>query len=112
MREQIVHLCQKQDWETAKNRGEYRAESLDQEGFIHCSHPDQVIEVANRYYQGVSDMVLIWINPDRVQAEIRWEAADAEVFPHIYGALNLDAVLAVREINPDKDGIYRRLPKS
>jgi uncharacterized protein (DUF952 family) len=112
MSELIVHLCQKQDWEIANDTGEYRAESLHQEGFIHCSRPDQVIDVANKFYQGISDMILLWIEPGRVLSEIRWEAADAEVFPHIYGALNLDAVLAVRDIAPDKDGIYRKLPKS
>jgi uncharacterized protein (DUF952 family) len=56
-------------------------------------------------------MVLLWIDPDRVNAELRWEESDDEIFPHIYGVLNLDAVLAVSEFSPDTDGIYRSLPR-
>lgn len=106
----IVHICSSKAWEVAQKSGEYRAESLKQEGFIHCSRPDQVLSVANHLYRGTSDLLLLWIDPQKVKPEIRWEVVGNEVFPHIYGALNTDAVLAALPFTPDNDGVFRQLP--
>jgi uncharacterized protein (DUF952 family) len=83
---------------------------LDTEGFIHCSQAEQVLAVANRYYRGVPDLVVLWLDPSKVVAEIRWEPALGEVYPHIYGALNTDAVAAISDFASDEDGIFYRLP--
>ncbi len=91
----IVHVCTQGDWEAAQAAGEYRAASLETEGFIHCSRPDQVLDVVNRFYADVPDLVLLWIDPQRVGAEIRWEPADGDLFPHLYGPLDVQAVEAV-----------------
>jgi uncharacterized protein (DUF952 family)/nitroreductase len=104
----IVHLTTRQAWDLAQEIGEYRAASLETEGFIHCSRPDQVLEVANRFYRGLADPVLLWIGPLLVKAEIRWEAADGDFFPHIYGPVNLDAIKEVQDLYPDPDGVYRK----
>jgi uncharacterized protein (DUF952 family) len=53
--------------------------------------------------------VLLWIDPQRLLAPIRYEASEGEIFPHIYGPLNLDSVLRVCELAPDADGVYRIL---
>jgi uncharacterized protein (DUF952 family) len=106
---EIVHVCKRADWDAARTRGEYRADSLEKEGFIHCSRPNQVLAVANRYFQGVSDLVLLWIKPKSVRVELRWEAVGDDVYPHIYGPLNLDAVTAVRNLDSDSDGVFRKL---
>lgn len=102
----IVHLCPQTVWLAALSSGEYRPASLDSEGFIHCSRPEQVTAVANRFYRGLTGLVLLWIDPRQVAAEIRWEPADGQVFPHIYGSLNITAVLAVREFDPGPDGVF------
>lgn len=107
----IVHICERSAWEEALAAGEYRAASLDEEGFIHNSRPEQILAVANSFYRRARDLVILWIDTQRVQAEIRWEAADGQVFPHIYGPLNLDAVRAVRDFTPDADGVFRTLPE-
>jgi uncharacterized protein (DUF952 family) len=92
---QILHITPRSQWESAKAIGAaYRADSLDSEGFIHCSRVDQVVAVANRFYAGQTDLVLLVIQSDRLQAPLRYEAADGDEFPHLYGALNLDAVVA------------------
>jgi release factor glutamine methyltransferase len=103
----IVHLCRRQDWLKSQEHGIYRSKSLDQDGFIHCSQPEQIVEVANRYYQGITDTVLLWIVPDRVTSEIRWESTDGAQYPHIYGPINLDALSSITDLKPDFDGIYR-----
>jgi uncharacterized protein (DUF952 family) len=52
---------------------------------------------------------VLWIDPQRLSAPIRYEASDGEIFPHIYGALNLDCVIRVSELSPEADGVYRTL---
>lgn len=108
--EYIVHICTRLDWEKADAAGEYRADSLETEGFIHCSRPEQVLGVVNRFYTDVPDLVLLWIDPNRLDSEIRWEPADGDVFPHLYGSLEVEAVVAVNDLIPDPDGVYRKVP--
>ena len=107
----ILHICPQGAWQAAQAGGEYRADSLDTEGFIHCSQPEQVLAVANRYYRGVPDLVVVWIDPTQVIAEIRWEPALGEVYPHIYGALNTDAVAAISDFASGEGGIFYRFPE-
>jgi uncharacterized protein (DUF952 family) len=106
----IAHISARQVWQAAQSKAEYRGDTLESEGFIHCSKPDQVLETANRYFAGRQNLVLVWIDLQRVKAEIRWEAAGGQVFPHIYGALNLDAVVAADDFPSDPDGRFRTLP--
>jgi len=106
----IVHLCPLTDWRAAQERGDYRAASLEQAGFIHFSRPEQMLQVANYFYQGMTDLVLLWVEPDKLEAELRWEDVEGSTFPHLYGALNLDAVMAVTDFPPDADGVFRQEP--
>lgn len=104
----IVHLCTRSAWQAALQAGEYRPPSVEAEGFIHCSQPGQIVDVANLFFPGVRDLVLLWIDPQQVYAEIRWEAVAEQVFPHIYGPLNLAAVLAVSDFSPGADGVFHQ----
>ncbi len=105
---QILHITNKADWLKAIEEGSYQADSLPSEGFIHCSTPAQITGVANRYYHGQHGLVVLVINASRVQAEIRQEnlVGGPELFPHIYGPLNLEAVVRVSEIEPEADGTF------
>jgi len=109
--DRIVHICRHTDWLSALAGSAYRADSLETEGFIHCSRPDQVLKVVNSFYQEIPDLCLLWIAPEKLNAELRWEAVDDDQFPHLYGVLNLDAVIRVSDFNPDADGVYRTLPE-
>jgi uncharacterized protein (DUF952 family) len=106
----IVHLCQRDTWKAAQMSGEYRPASLDKEGFIHCSRPDQILTIANRFYKGMTDLLALWIDPRKVRAEVRWDSVGDQVFPHIYGALNIDAVVACPPMVPGDDGAFHDLP--
>ena len=105
----IVHICPQEAWQAAQDEGEYRAASLVSEGFIHASRPEQVLQVANRFYRGTPDLVLLWIDPQQVKPPIRWESVDGALFPHIYGPLNTDAVTAMTNLLPAEDGQFNRL---
>jgi uncharacterized protein (DUF952 family) len=65
--------------------------------------------VANNIFRGQRDLLLLEIDPGRLQAEIRWDAVEHTFFPHIYGPLNIDAVTAARPFIPDADGLFRKL---
>jgi uncharacterized protein (DUF952 family) len=113
----ILHITTRAAWEGAQTLGEYRAPSLETEGFIHCSTAAQVLRVANRFYPAVPGLILLWIDPARLRAELKWEPPTlsdplaGEVFPHIYGALNVDAVQAVTAFEPDAAGVFREVPE-
>ena len=108
----ILHITQRQQWEAAQAHGAYRCDSLDTEGFIHCSTPSQVVRVANFFYAGQQGLVLLWIDGDRLQAELRYDAIDTgETFPHVYGEVNLDAVMKVTDFEPEADGTFK-MPNS
>lgn len=111
----IMHIAGRTDWEAAQRAGEYRAASLAVQGFIHLSKPEQVIRVANALYRGRRDLVLLSIDPARLRAELRYEPPDhpaddqppsGEVFPHLYGPLNLDAVIRAAAFAPGPDGLF------
>jgi len=93
----ILHITTVPEWEHARADGAYRAPSLDSEGFIHCSLPTQVTHVADWFYRDVPDLVLLCIDPNRLESPLRWEpSADAFAgdFPHVYGPIDTGAVVA------------------
>uniref|UniRef100_A0A2P0ZGA5 DUF952 domain-containing protein n=1 Tax=[Tolypothrix] sp. PCC 7415 TaxID=373957 RepID=A0A2P0ZGA5_9CYAN len=103
----ILHITPAEQWEKAKIIGSYCADSLDTEGFIHCSEANQVVKVANRFFFNQKGLVLLFIDAGKVKAEVRYEEAEiGELFPHIYGELNIDAVFQVIDFEPGEDGLF------
>ena len=104
----ILHITTRPKWEQAKKCGRYEADSLHSQGFIHCSKPDQVIAVANSRFRGQTNLVLLCIDTQAVVPEVRYENLDGgtKLFPHIYGALNLDAVTEVVDFEAGCDGTF------
>jgi uncharacterized protein (DUF952 family) len=103
----IYHITSRDAWQQAQAIGAYRGDTLATEGFIHTSTGAQVARTANRFYHGRAGLVLLAIDPARLAAELRYEAAsDGELFPHIYGALNLDAVTVAHDFMPAPDGSF------
>ena len=109
---EIFHITTEDGWETARSAGVYRGDALQSEGFIHASTSAQVIEVANRLFNGRRDLLLLRIDADRVAAEIRVENLEGgdEQYPHIYGPLNLDAVTATVRFRSALDGTLQLPP--
>ncbi|MEH2375188.1 DUF952 domain-containing protein [Nostoc sp.] len=108
----ILHITKSQQWEQAKDLGSYRADSLDSEGFIHCSKSRQIVKVANTFVSNQKELVLLFIDSDKIQAEIRYEPAEiGELFPHIYGELNIDAVYQVIDFEAGEDGFFELPPE-
>jgi uncharacterized protein (DUF952 family) len=113
--DEILHIALPDDWSAARDGGEYRIStrgvSLDDEGFIHCSYPNQIETVANRFFSDLSELVLLHIEPELLDAEIRKEpaaAGDGELFPHVYGPIPTTAVIATTWWDRGDDGIWHR----
>jgi len=107
--ELIYHLTTQQAWTAALQAGAYTANSLAEQGFIHCSRIDQVERVANELYRGMADLVLLEIDRARLHVEVRWEpGADhpEEIFPHLYGALDPEAVIRILPLSPNAEGAF------
>lgn len=87
-------------WQDAVAKGYYEAPSLLTEGFIHTSTEKQVQGVLERYYKGQQDLLLLHIDETKLTAELKYELSPSvnELFPHIYGRLNLDAVVGIAEL--------------
>jgi uncharacterized protein (DUF952 family)/protein associated with RNAse G/E len=113
--ELILHITSREDWEAAQREGEYRADTLETEGFIHSSTPQQVLGVANsgERFRRMTTPVLLCIDAGKVVAKIRYENLEGgeSLYPHIYGPLNLDAVVDVVDFPPDADGKFSLPPE-
>jgi len=113
----IFHITSRRAWDEAQERGNYRAESLATEGFIHCSTVSQVLPVAENFYKGHHGLVLLVIEPALLSSDLKWEPPSGEtppsgvpkgdMFPHIYDPINLDAVVNVVELEEDPQGKFK-----
>ncbi len=101
----IIHVTDQKRWKSARDDGYYEPETLEEDGYIHCSRPAQLIEVIAQIFQGRDDLLLLCIDEEKVEAEIKYEDLydSGEKYPHIYGRLNLDAVIEVCNFEADAD---------
>ena len=109
MTDLIYHITSRTSWSAAQKSGEYSADSLMSQGFIHSSKLDQILRVAIAFYGNRHGLVILVIDPSKLKPEVRWEAGTDktdELFPHIYGHLNLEAVDRVLDFEPGPDGIF------
>jgi uncharacterized protein (DUF952 family) len=113
--DELLHIALPDDWAHARATGEYRTSTrgrtLDDEGFIHCSYPRQVEGVANRFYADVTELVLLHLEPELIEDEIKVEPTvegGSEHFPHIYGPIPTVAVVATTWWDRGEDGMWHK----
>ena len=104
----IFHLTTTGEWKTHQNAGLYEPKTIEEQGFIHCCYGNQVGSIANRYFKGERDLLLIVIDLASLEAPVKKEEAgdNGEKFPHVYGAINIDAVIDKIKLEPDEDGTF------
>ena len=104
----IYHLTYRDAWENARPAGEYAAPSLAEEGFIHCSADiPQLLRVAARLYPGETNLLVLDVDLEKLTSELKEEPSrSGEIYPHIYGMLNADAVVRERELKLRADGAH------
>ncbi len=107
----VFHIAHSTDVATLREQGTYRCESLDLEGFIHCCDRHQLQGVVSRYYNAVDNVHLLMIDVDRLDAALIHEntVGGSELFPHIYGPINANAVLQIIPFglhSPERTGLF------
>lgn len=112
----IFHITTRTQWQAAQQAGRYFPQLPEGDPFVHCSTAEQVLRVAERFYKGQSGLVLLVIDPQRLAAELKWEAPSDEIastterFPHIYGPINLEAVVRVLDFEAGANGKFSLPP--
>ena len=92
----IYHIVLPEVWEEFKDKNFYKAESLDTEGFIHCSFAEQLAEVLERYYKGIERVLILEIETDKLTSKLVNEpSTNDEIYPHVYGEINTDAIVGI-----------------
>ena len=106
----VFHICRLEAVALARAAGQYRADSLDGEGFIHLSRAHQVLPTAAAYFAGIPDLVVLVIDPTLLTAPLVYEPpaplpsaspkdhAGGELYPHCYGPIDLVAIVDVMEL--------------
>ena len=101
----IYHIAELQEWDEQGADSHYAPGRFAGEGFIHCSKARQLEGVANDNFSGRSDLVLLFIDPAKLEARMVHEGK-RDKFPHIYGKINKDAVTRTTRIECNEDGLF------
>ena len=98
----ILHVTTTAAWNTALRAGFYQTGSLQDEGFIHCCLPRQLQGVLERYYSAIDHLLVLGIDEHKLTSPVVFELSPvvSELFPHVYGVINLDAVQTIEP--PDR----------
>ena len=104
----IYKICPASAWREAERQGVYRGSADDaRDGFIHFSARSQVAETAGKHFAGQTGLLLIAVDADALGAALRWERSrNDELFPHLYGELDLGAVTGIYDMPARSDGTH------
>ncbi len=104
----IYKICPASAWREAERQGVYRGSAVDiRDGFIHFSLPSQLAETARKHFLGQTGLFLIEVDADALGDALRWEPSRGdELFPHLYGELDLGAVTNVLDMHTRADGSH------
>lgn len=95
----IYHIATSQEWNLHLTNATYEPEAFSKEGFIHCSTKAQVPGALQRYYAGVQNLILLHIDESKLTPSLKYEAAtNEELFPHVFGPINKDAIVTVENL--------------
>jgi uncharacterized protein (DUF952 family) len=109
----FLHIITMDEWNEALQAGSLKAPSLETERFIHCSYATQVLTPANERYAGRDDLFLLFIDPEQVTPPVVVEDSygSGTEFPHIYGPLNVDAVVSIEPFPRGEGGLFTQVPE-
>lgn len=109
MSQVVFHIISRSAWRDAQDKGSYVPDRYADEGFIHLSKREQILRPANLLCSGRDDLLLLEIDTHALVSEVRYEPGshgEDELFPHLYGSLNLDAVRTIHAFPCQADGSF------
>lgn len=109
MTQVVYKICRANEWHAAERAGAFRGASIDlADGYIHFSTADQVAETAARHFAGAGDLMLVAVATTALGPALKWEPSrGGALFPHLYSALALDAVLWAKPLPLGDDGRHK-----
>lgn len=109
----ILHCMKKSTWEERKNKEFWGNRNMEADGFIHCSSVEYFWRVAPNFKDIKDEMVLVCIDEDKLNAEVRYEDGDhcGRAYPHVYGLINREAIVKVLPFLRKEDGTYIKNPE-
>jgi uncharacterized protein (DUF952 family) len=98
----VYHITRNSQWTEAQAKGTYITDSLAEEGFIHCSQENQIKGVLERYFSGEEHLIRLSIDSSKLDSPLiyDWSPSLEDTFPHIYGPINLEAVVGTLQLVP------------
>jgi uncharacterized protein (DUF952 family) len=113
----LLHITTREEWSKAQIKGEYTSPSLRTDGFIHCSTIGQTVDTANLFFKGQKGLMLLCIDENKLESECKFEEAAGGIanqhdprtdnlFPHVYGPINMAAVIQALPFNPNVKGFF------
>ena len=108
----IYKICEQVLWRAAQSEGRFRGAPVDErDGFIHFSTAAQLAETASKHFAEKTGLMLLAVDGDALGPQLKWEPSrGGDLFPHLYGALPLDAVRWAQPLPDEVDG-RRRIPE-
>ena len=94
------------EWIKAEAAGVFEGAPIDRaDGFIHFSTAEQAPETAAKWFAGRDDLTLAAVDAEALGADLRWEPSrGGALFPHLYAALPMSAVIWSRPLPLGSDG--------
>jgi uncharacterized protein (DUF952 family) len=105
----IYKIVSKSEWGSAEAAGVFSGSAVDlEDGYIHFSSRDQVVETAAKHFAGQEDLLLVSVSEDKLGDSVRWEESrGGQLFPHLYGDLMTTVVDEVIDLAIDQDGNHQ-----
>jgi uncharacterized protein (DUF952 family) len=102
----LFTLTTKSDWKNFSSSGTFEPASLKENGFIRCYHGSQIEQAANKLESDENELLLIVIDPLRIQVPLKNEKIGDETFPNLYGGFSIDAIIDRIILKKSKKGAF------
>ena len=102
----VFKIVAADEWREAEAAGVFAGAAVDRaDGFIHFSTAEQAPETAAKWFAGRDDLILAAVDAEALGADLRWEPSrGGALFPHLYAALEMSAVVWSRPLTLEPDG--------
>jgi uncharacterized protein (DUF952 family) len=104
----VYKIVTTEEWAEAEAAGVFKGAAIDRaDGFIHFSTAEQTPQTAAKWFAGRSDLILAAIDAEALGDSLRWEPSrGGALFPHLYAALPMSAVVWSRPLPLGMDGAH------
>ena len=101
----LYHAASQADWDS-RSASHYQPSAFADEGFVHLSSAEQMVGTLHKHYPGRTDLMVLTVDATKVEANLVWEDlyGSGTEFPHIYGPINLSAVVAITPTSCEDNG--------